>query len=150
MKIYLDVSCLNRPFDDQSQARVRLESEAVTLILEAIDAGRWEQVSSRMAQIEAEAIPDAVRRRRVIQLLPQDRMELSSEAFRRARELMVLGLKAADAVHVAAAELSGANVMLTCDDRLLRNCERSADKIRVPVVNPLAWLEDQNRATNIR
>lgn len=29
MKIYLDNCCLNRPFDDQSNLRVRLESEAV-------------------------------------------------------------------------------------------------------------------------
>ena len=29
--IYLDVCCLNRPFDDQTQERIRLESEAVLL-----------------------------------------------------------------------------------------------------------------------
>jgi hypothetical protein len=27
--IYLDLCCVNRPFDDQHQARVRLEAEAV-------------------------------------------------------------------------------------------------------------------------
>ena len=30
-KIYFDVCCLNRPFDDQSQARIRLEAEDVFL-----------------------------------------------------------------------------------------------------------------------
>ena len=45
MKIYLDVSCLNRPFDDQTQARIRLEAEAVLLILEQFDDGAWQQVS---------------------------------------------------------------------------------------------------------
>jgi len=34
MLVYLDVCCLNRPFDDQSQDRIHLESEAVLLILE--------------------------------------------------------------------------------------------------------------------
>ena len=29
-RIYLDVCCLNRPFDDQSQDRVRLDAEAET------------------------------------------------------------------------------------------------------------------------
>ena len=28
MKIYLDVCCLNRPFDDHGQAKIYLESEA--------------------------------------------------------------------------------------------------------------------------
>jgi hypothetical protein len=34
VKVYLDVSCLNRPFDNQGQARIRLEAEATALILE--------------------------------------------------------------------------------------------------------------------
>ncbi len=32
-QIYLDVCCLNRPFDDQRQDRIRLEADAVLLIL---------------------------------------------------------------------------------------------------------------------
>lgn len=31
-RIYLDVCCLQRPFDDQRQTRIRLEAEAVKLI----------------------------------------------------------------------------------------------------------------------
>jgi len=42
MKVYLDVSCLNRPFDDQTQARIRLESEAVTIILDECEHGEWQ------------------------------------------------------------------------------------------------------------
>jgi len=65
MRIYFDVSCLNRPFDDQAQPRIHLESESEALALDEIDAGRWEQVSSRMAEIELAAISADVRRRRV-------------------------------------------------------------------------------------
>jgi len=36
MKIYLDACCLNRPFDDQSQARIRVESEIIIFILSRI------------------------------------------------------------------------------------------------------------------
>ena len=32
-KIYFDTCCLNRPFDDQTQTRIRLEAEAVLAIL---------------------------------------------------------------------------------------------------------------------
>ncbi len=65
MKLYLDVSSLNRPFDDQNQARIRIETAAVTVIFERIDAGLWRQVSSEMALIEIEATTDADRRNRV-------------------------------------------------------------------------------------
>jgi predicted nucleic acid-binding protein len=148
MRIYLDVSCLNRPFDDQSQARIRLESEAVTLILEEIDTGGWEQVSSRMAEIEILAIANEVRRRRVLQLLPVSRMGLSPAVFDRARQLVQLGLHAADAVHVAAAEALQTDVFLTCDDRLLGRSQQMADNLTVAVANPLKWLEEQNDAAN--
>ena len=37
MKVYLDVCCLNRPYDDQTQDRVHLECEAVLLILSRLD-----------------------------------------------------------------------------------------------------------------
>ena len=58
MKIYLDTSCLNRPFDDQRQLRVRLEAEAVIYILEQIDNTHWKEISSEMVDIELAAIMD--------------------------------------------------------------------------------------------
>src|SRR5712671_779205 len=104
MKLYLDVSCLNRPFDDQTQPRIRLESEAIALILEGIDAGTWEEVSSRMVEIELLNIADETRRRRVLELIPRGRIELVTSVFDRARELVNRGFGAADTVHLAAAE----------------------------------------------
>jgi len=41
VRIYLDVCCLNRPFDDQTQDRIHLESEAVILILKRVRSGNW-------------------------------------------------------------------------------------------------------------
>ncbi|WP_373529089.1 hypothetical protein [Nostoc sp.] len=39
--IYLDVCCLNRPFDDQTQERIFLEAEAVLRILAIVQMGDW-------------------------------------------------------------------------------------------------------------
>jgi predicted nucleic acid-binding protein len=148
VKIYLDVSCLNRPFDDQTQPRIRLESEAVTMILDRIEAGQWEHVSSEMALVEVAAMPDGVRRRRVFQLLPSRIMGVSDAALQRAAEFIQTGLGAADAVHVASAEALGADVLLTCDDRLLRQCRAMKDPLSVHVDNPKTWLEDHDHAAN--
>jgi len=46
MLIYLDVCCLNRPFDDQTQDRICLETKAVLLILERCYAGGWRFLGS--------------------------------------------------------------------------------------------------------
>ena len=39
IKVYLDTSVYNRPFDDQSQIRIRLETEAFLSILEKAISG---------------------------------------------------------------------------------------------------------------
>ena len=144
MKIYLDVSCLNRPFDDQSQARVRLETEAITIILEECELGDWQQVSSQMANMEIAAMPDADRRARVRLLLPDDEdvLELNSDIFARGKTLETFGFKAADAVHVAASEALEADVFLSCDDRLCRLATRRRADLKVKVANPLEWLKE--------
>ena len=46
MKIYFDACCLNRPFDDQRQPRIRLEAEAISLILQKLHQREWEWVGS--------------------------------------------------------------------------------------------------------
>lgn len=46
MRIYLDVCCFNRPFDNQEQDRIYLEGEAILRILENCKEGRWSLVSS--------------------------------------------------------------------------------------------------------
>ncbi len=58
MRIYLDVCCLNRLFDDQTQERIRLGSEAVLLILERCQSGEWELIGSEAMDYEILRIPD--------------------------------------------------------------------------------------------
>lgn len=144
MKIYLDVCCLNRPFDDQRQPRVRMESEAVTLVFEHIDAGRHQQVSLQVAEIEIAAITEPERRRRVHALLPprKDRIRLTQAIFARAESPAGLGFKSADALHIACAEAAGADIFLSCDDRLCRLGRRVAKHLGVTVANPLQWIPE--------
>ena len=152
MKIYLNVSCLNRPFDDQEQARIRLEAAAVGMILERVDEGRWIHLSSDMARIEIDANPDPARRARVRLLLPESSniVMLSPAMFARALELQSLGFKPADALHVAAAEEAAADVLLSCDDRFCRTGRRHAKALQVRIENPLAWLDEVEHEADTR
>ena len=151
MRVYLDVSCLNRPFDDQRQTRIRLESEAVTLILDRIDAGEWRLLSSEIVRIEVAAMTDRERRGRVQALFADsdDTIKLTEEVFRRAAKLVKLGFKAADALHVASAECLNADVLLTCDDRLIRLGSRNRKVLRVAILDPVWWLREVSNASNI-
>ena len=142
--IYLDNCCLNRPFDDQDQDRVRLEAEAVTVIMRGVQAGNWIWVGSDVLRIENEENPDAERRRRVSGLLESEhrRVFLDAEDIRRAGEIQAMGFDALDAYHVAAAEKGQCAVFLTTDDRLLSAAARNRDRLHVSVQNPLQWLNE--------
>jgi len=75
-------------------------------------------------------------------------MELTGPTFDRARELVARGMRAADAVHSAAAEALRADVLLTCDDQLWRVGQRLAGELNVRIANPVEWLKEQLDATN--
>lgn len=62
MRLYLDASALNRPFDDRRLSRNRLEAEAVLAILEWVEAGKIKLVSSAALVYENLMSPLAERR----------------------------------------------------------------------------------------
>ena len=135
----LDVCCLNRPFDDQTQDRIRLESEAVRLILARIKLGEFSWVVSEVMEEEIERTVDPVRRGRVRLMLDYatKKVVLGDAELARGEALEGLGFPAYDALHLACAESASADVFLTTDDRLLRTARRAAGELLVRVANPL-------------
>jgi len=67
--IYLDVCALCRPFDDQSFLRIRMETEAVNLILSKVKENFYQMVVSPVHMKEMEAIQDEIERIQLITLL---------------------------------------------------------------------------------
>ena len=51
-KVYLDNCVLNRPFDDQSQERIRLETEAIILLLARLERKEWTWLGSQALELE--------------------------------------------------------------------------------------------------
>ena len=143
-RVYLDVCCLNRPFDDQQQDRVHLEAEAVLLILKRCESEEWQWVSSAVVRYEVDNIPSTERRNRVNELRQgaSEVLPLNDSAVERGEELKRMGLKTYDALHVACAEQAQVEVLLTTDDRLVRAATRNARTLKVPVKNPLTWLQE--------
>lgn len=137
MLLYLDMCCLKRPFDDQSQPRVRLEAAAVLSLLAAeSDALRF--VRSPALWLENTLNPLPARAARVARWLGSPPPVSDSAALkRRTQELVVRGFGNFDALHVASAEAEQADALATCDDRLLGAAARSGTALRVRVVGVL-------------
>jgi predicted nucleic acid-binding protein len=144
IRIYLDACCLNRPFDDQTQARIRLEAEAVLMILARCEASDWEWLGSEALDWEIGQTPDPERLRRVTSLVAHAHqfIPVGSSEVERAQELETWGIAAYDALHLACAERGGADVLLTTDDRLLHRSAARTSELRVQVANPLTWLRE--------
>lgn len=68
LKIYLDVCCLNRPFDNQTQDRIHLESEAILSVLNPSQNSNWDIVGSEAIDIEIAKMPDNEKKLRLISL----------------------------------------------------------------------------------
>lgn len=141
-KIYMDVCCLNRPFDNWSQPRIRLEAEAIVTILEHCQTGDWLLVGSTAIESEVAQTPEITRKQQVIDLLAMVKMSIrvTSEIMERASSLRNLGFKPFDALHIACAEAADVDIFLTTDDRLLRKASAHINQLNVEVQNPLIWL----------
>lgn len=138
-RVYLDLCCLNRPFDDQGQQRVRLETEAVQAILAEIQSGNLVWVQSNVLDLENSKNRELDRRDGVSLLLQAggSGVIVGDMERLRGRELESLGFMEFDALHLACAESGKAELFVTTDDRLRRKANRLASGLRVKVVNPL-------------
>ena len=141
-RIYLDACCLNRPFDDQSQPRIALETQAILTILNQCQSGQWSLITSTALDIELDQTRDRERLNNIKSILTIAKIKVihSQLLEQRSREFQQLGFSGFDATHIASAERSRADIFLSTDDRLVRKAQRYAQDIQVAVANPVQWL----------
>lgn len=137
MRIYLDTSVLNRPFDDQSQPRIALETQALRIVIQAIETKQLELVHSAVVMFELQNSPYPLKRQWIGQCMNMAAcyQEVDDTIEQRAQNLEREGVKPVDALHVACAEQTKCDYFLTCDDRLIRRYRGT-----VKAVNPTSFV----------
>jgi predicted nucleic acid-binding protein len=144
ISIYLDVCALSRPFDDQAYLRIRLETEAVNLIMSKIQDGHLKMAVSPVHFAEIRAIPDTLERLELLSIVERYGVLLdidTANTRKRADELVGWGFGPADAAHVAFAEVGNA-IFITCDDKLLKRCAKYG--IRVWFGSPVLFCTEED------
>ncbi len=140
---YLDVSTLSRPFDDQSQLRVRVETESIQLILSNIRQKIIRMISSPVHDAEIEAINDTEERNALQRLLSElghrPNFDLQ-KARQRADDFTAHNVGVADAAHLSFAEQAEAD-LVTVDDRFIKRAKRA--KLLVWIGTPLEYCEKE-------
>lgn len=129
MRLYLDNCCLQRPFDDQSQPRIRVETEAVLAVLATVQAGEHVLLGSEALEYEVARIPDETRRSETFAVLAlaSERLLLTDTVESLALLYEQRGLNPMDAIHVAMASIAKADYFCTCDDRLFQKARALPD-----------------------
>ena len=141
MRVYLDNCCYNRPFDDQTQLKVRLETEAKLAIQAMMRTGVLEYVWSDMLVTEVCDNPIPVNCERILAWrdLAAEYVHIDDAVERRATEIMRLGVKTADAIHLACAESAGCDWFFTVDMGILKKVSGIGS---MRVANPIQFIEE--------
>lgn len=121
---------------------MRLEAEAVLLILGRCQSREWQMLGSEAIDAEIAQTPDVERRKRVMLLasLAMNKVIVNKQVESRAMELVQLEFKAYDSLHIGCAEMGNADILLTTDDRLMRKAAIHNSVLQVRVQNPVLWL----------
>lgn len=125
VRIYLDNCSYNRPYDDQSQMRIYLETQAKLHIQDMIRKGDLELVTSYVLDYENDrnrslqkkmAIERFIREYSSVYVSDRNKNEIGKYAD----VIMKTGVKEKDAYHVACAIIAQCKYFITTDDRLLK------------------------------
>jgi len=141
-RIYFDINIYNRPFDDQSQVRIRLETIAIFSILQKIKNKELTLLWSFMIDYENSLNPyDDVRLEiEMAASLAGESVTPDESVLTAAKEFESKGIKPRDSMHLACALKGKAEYFLTCDDKLIKRA--TTLDINIKIINPLRFIED--------
>ena len=125
MRVYLDNCSYNRPYDDQSQMRIHLETQAKLHIQDMIRQEKIELVTSYVLDFE-NSNNRSIQKRMAIEKFMKEYATLyvsnknEKDIEKVAAVIMETGVKEKDAYHVACAVIAECDYFVTTDDRLLK------------------------------
>lgn len=142
MRIYLDMCCYNRPYDDQSQLKEMMEAQSKLYIQMLVRQGHIELTGSYVLDYECDNNPFEMRRNAIEEFLEEHMThyvgaERTEDLEKKAEEIMNTGVKEMDAYHVASAILAKCDYFITTDKRLLKY---QTDEVRM--VTPITFITE--------
>jgi len=140
LKVYLDTCCYNRPYDDQTQMRINLETQAKLYIQELIKENKLNLVTSYVLDYENSNSKYYMKMDAIKQFMNTNSKiyvgsKRISEVEKLASEIQETGIKEKDSLHIACAIIAECDYFVSTDDRLLKY---KTDKIKL--VTPMDFI----------
>lgn len=140
LRIYLDNCCYNRPFDDQTQMKIHLETQAKLYIQAKIREGAYDLVWSYILDYENGKNPYEEKRLAIAPWKSIANLSVSEETneiLLFAESLAEKGIKAFDALHISCAVSAGCDYYLTTDKKLL-----NTPIPEIKIVSPIVFVNE--------
>ena len=142
MRLYFDICCYSRLYDDQTQIKVYMESEAVLNILNISKQNNDEIVGSSALDLEIDQIDNVEKREKIKYFYHQtitEKIDYKENVFNRVKELsQQTKIKTLDSFHLSFAENSNVNILLTTDNKFEKVCSKM--NLKIKVMNPIKYL----------
>jgi len=141
MKIYLDNCCYNRPFDDQKQIKIQLETIAKLHIQNQIKIGIYNLVWSYILDFENKNNPYEDKKFQIAEwrfIAKENIFEENEEIILTAEKLQAeKNIKTYDALHIACAIFAKCDYFITVDKKLLNT---QIEEIKI--ISPINFLQE--------
>lgn len=139
ISVYLDNCCYNRPYDEQIQPKVQLETHAKMHIQKMITDKKINLIYSYVSEYENSRNPNKFNRSSISDFFGNAVLYVDyshkDEIQAEMNDIMKTGVKKMDALQVASAIIGKADYFLTTDKRLLKY---STPKIQI--LNPVEFI----------
>jgi len=143
MNVYLDNCSYNRPFDNQSQMRIYLETQAKLYIQKLIRDGSLFLAISYVSRYENGNSPFSKNKITIEKFFEKattyidiDKADIIEQ---KANEIMKYGLKSKDALHLSCAIEAACDYFITTDDGILKMYKAGEIKVCSPVEFVNIW-----------
>ena len=141
LKIYLDICCLSRPFDDQTDVKIRLETDAKMYIQSLVKFKSLVLCSSFMLSFEINKCPIEESKNHISQFVKEFSLihvsnQREDDITKLSKEIMETGIKYKDSIHIACSIIAGCDYMISTDKRLLKY-----ETNKLKIVNPIDFVK---------
>ena len=142
LKLYLDNCCYNRPFDDLTNQKNYIESQAIIVILDLYKKDKLDIYKSKILDYEISQMKNITKKNKILDVyssIQSNYIDTTNEIIDRAKELKKYNIKEKDALHIAYAEYGNLDYFITVD-KILINATSKVKDLKIKVMNPIEFI----------
>lgn len=141
IRVYLDNCCFNRPFDNQDDIKIKIESISKLFIQKLIKEKKIELAWSYLLETENDKNPFPERHLSISEWknIACIGIEESEEILNKSESYFKIGVKPMDAIHLACAVFTSCKYFLTTDNGIIKKAKSIND---IKILNPIEFVKD--------